>query len=167
MRGAPYSFYVHQGTTNKLLIYFAFGGFCYNAQLCAVGALNCVPEVNVNTTILANTSGMFDLNRSDNPFADWSWVYVPECTADFEWGNNVANYPAMGSSPAITVNHNGFVNATAIRNWIYDNFKSPDFIFVSGSSGGADAAMMHYPSLRHTTPTSKTGRSSPIRRSAS
>ena len=107
-----------------------------------------MPEVPVNTTILANTSGMFDLNRSDNPFADWSWVYVPECTADFEWGNNVANYPAMGSSPAITVNHNGFVNVTAVRNWIYDNFKSPDFIFVSGSSGGGDAAMMHYPYLR-------------------
>jgi len=148
MRGDPYSFFVHQGKTNKLLIYFAFGGFCYNAQLCAVGALNCVPKVNVDTTILANTSGMFDLNRSDNPFADWSWVYVPECTADFEWGNNVANYPAMGSSPAITVNHNGFVNVTAVRNWIYENFKSPETIFVSGSSGGGDAALMHYSYLR-------------------
>jgi hypothetical protein len=148
LRGDPYSFYVHQGTVNKLLIYFAFGGFCYNAQLCSVGALNCVPSVNVSPSILANTSGVFDLNRSDNPFKDWSWVYVPECTADFEWGNNVATYPAMGNSPQITVNHNGFVNVTAVRNWIYDNFKSPDRIFVSGSSGGADAALMHYPYLR-------------------
>jgi len=148
MRGDPYSFFVHQGTTNKLLVYFAFGGFCYNAQLCAVGAANCVPTVNVNTSILGNTSGMFDLNRSDNPFKDWSWVYVPECTADFEWGSNVANYPAMGGSPAITVNHNGFVNVTAVRSWMYANFPSPDFIFVSGSSGGADAAVMHYPYLR-------------------
>jgi hypothetical protein len=139
---------VHTGTTNKLLIYFAFGGFCYNAQLCAVGAPNCVPKVNVDTKNLTNTSGMFDLNRSDNPFKDWSWVYVPECTADFEWGSKVANYPAMNGSPAITVNHNGFVNVTAVRNWIYDNFKSPEFIFVSGSSGGADAALMHYPYLR-------------------
>lgn len=148
LRGDPYSFFVHQGTTNKLLIYFAFGGFCYNAQLCAVGALNCVPKVNVDTNVLANTSGMFDLNRPDNPFKDWSWVYVPECTADFEWGNNVANYPAMGSSPATTVHHNGFVNVTAVQNWIFENFKSPGMIVVSGSSGGADAALMHYPYFR-------------------
>jgi hypothetical protein len=149
MRGDPYSFFVHLGTTNKLLIYFAFGGFCYNAQLCAAGALNCVPTVNVDTKSLAQTSGIFDLSRSDNPFKDWSWVYVPECTADFEWGNNVAHYPAMGTSPAITVHHNGFVNVTAVRNWIGENFKSPDTIFVSGSSGGADAALMHYSYLRH------------------
>ena len=30
--GDPYSFFVHLGTTNKLLVYFAFGGFCYNAS---------------------------------------------------------------------------------------------------------------------------------------
>jgi len=148
MRGDPYSFFVHQGTSNKLLIYFAFGGFCFNAQLCAVGAPNCVPQVPVDPKILANTSGMFDLLRADNPFKDWSWVYVPECTADFEWGSNVANYPAMGSSPAITVHHNGFVNVTAVRNWIYENFKSPDNIFVSGSSGGGDAALLHYAYFR-------------------
>jgi hypothetical protein len=148
MRGDPYSFFVHQGTVNKLLLYFAFGGFCYNAQLCAVGALNCVPKINVDPPTLSNTSGIFDLYRADNPFKDWSWVYIPECTADFEWGSNVANYPAMGSSPAITIHHNGFVNVTAVRNWIYGNFKSPDRIFVAGSSGGADAALMHYAYLR-------------------
>ena len=146
--GDPYSFFVHLGTTNKLLVYFAFGGFCYNAQLCAAGALNFVPKVNVDTKSLAQTSGIFDLSRPDNPFKDWSWVYVPECTADFEWGNNVAQYPAMGSSPAVTVHHNGFVNVTAVRNWVYENFKSPDRIFVSGSSGGADAALMHYSYIR-------------------
>ena len=112
------------------------------------GAPNCVPQVPVDPKILADTSGMFDLLRADNPFKDWSWVYVPECTADFEWGSNVANYPAMGSSPAITVHHNGFVNVTAVRNWIYENFKSPDNIFVSGSSGGGDAALLHYSYLR-------------------
>jgi hypothetical protein len=148
MRGDPYSFFVHQGTTNKLLVYFAFGGFCYNAALCAVGAANCVPTVTADTNALANTYGIFDLNRSDNPFKDWSWVFVPECTADFEWGNNVANYPAMSSSPAITVHHNGFVNVTAVRNWLYENFASPDTIFVAGSSGGADAGLFHYPYLR-------------------
>jgi hypothetical protein len=148
LRGDPYSFFVHLGTSNKLLIYFAFGGFCYDAQLCAVGAVNCVPKVNVDTNSLASTSGILDLNRPDNPFKDWSWVYVPECTADFEWGDNVANYPATGGSPAITVHHNGFVNVTAVRDWVYENFTSPDRIFVSGSSGGADAALLHYSYIR-------------------
>jgi hypothetical protein len=148
LRGAPYSFFVHSGTTNKLLLYFAFGGFCYNAQLCAIGALNCVPTVNVDRNSLANTSGIFDLNRSDNPFKDWSWIFIPECTADFEWGSNTASYPAMSTFPAVTVHHNGFVNVTAVRNWLYENFPSPDAIFVSGSSGGADAALLHYAYIR-------------------
>lgn len=155
MHGDPYSYFVHLGTTNKLLIYFAFGGFCYNAQLCAPGAVNFVPKVNVDTNMLSKTSGIVDLNRADNPFKDWSWVYVPECTADFEMGHNVADYPAMGTGPAATINHNGFVNVTAVRDWIYQNFPSPERIFVSGSSGGGDAAIYHYPYLRQHYPTVK------------
>jgi hypothetical protein len=143
MRGDPYSFFVHKGTSNKLLLYFAFGGLCYNAQLCSQGAVNYVPKVNVDPDMLAKTSGIIDLNRPDNPFKDWSWVYIPECTADFEWGDTVVDYPAMGTSPAVTVNHNGFVNVTAVRDWVYQNFTSPERIFVSGSSGGGDAAFLH------------------------
>jgi hypothetical protein len=148
MHGDPYSFFVHMGNPDKVLIYFAFGGFCYNAKLCAASALNYVPKINVDPTSLSTTSGIFDLKRDDNPFKDWSWVYVPECTADFEWGDNVASYPAMGSSPAVTVQHKGFVNVSAVRDWVYGKFDKPSKIFVTGSSGGADAALMHYSYLR-------------------
>ncbi len=147
-RGAPYSFFVHPGTVDKVLIYFAFGGFCYNADLCRVGAPNFVPEVNVDEAALATTPGIFDLSNPKNPFKDWNIVYVPECTADFEWGNSVQDYPALNGSPAITIKHKGFVNVTAVREWIYKSFANPERIFVSGSSGGGDAAQMHYTYLR-------------------
>ncbi|HEX7479289.1 MAG TPA: pectin acetylesterase-family hydrolase [Polyangiales bacterium] len=147
-RGAPYSFFVHVGKTNKVLMYFAFGGFCFNAELCKVGATNLVPAVDVDEQKLAALGGIFDLTRADNPFRDWSMVYVPECTGDFETGNNVMDYPALNGSPAITVHHKGFVNVTAVREWTYKNFVSPERMFITGSSGGGDAALMHYPYLR-------------------
>lgn len=147
-KGAPYSFFVHPGKEDKLLIYFAFGGFCFNAELCRSGAPNFVSEVNVDEATLEATSGIFDFAHPDNPFKDWNVVYIPECTADFESGDKVTDYPAMGTSPAVTIKHKGFVNVTAVREWLSESFSAPERIVVSGSSGGGDAALMHYAYLR-------------------
>lgn len=147
-RGDPYSFFVHPGTVNKLLVFFAFGGFCYNADLCRDGAINHVPTVKIDEAQLSSTSGIFDVSNSENPFREWYMVYVPECTADFAWGDNVVDYPATDTAPAITIRHKGFVNASAAREWIYDNFNAPEQIAVLGSSGGGNAALMHSAYLR-------------------
>ncbi len=148
MLGDPYSFFVRPGTVNKLLVYIAFGGFCYNALLCMEGMPNFVPAVEIDEEQLSVTSGIFATDRPENPFKDWYVVYVPDCTADFSWGNNVVDYPAIGVAPAVTVRHKGFVNATAVRDWIYENFTAPEQIVVSGSSGGGDAALMHSAYIR-------------------
>lgn len=142
-RGDPYSFFVHPGTVNKLYLFFGFGGFCFNAELCRDGALNHVPTVEIDEAQLAAGAGVFDLDNPDNPFKDWYMVYVPECTADFSWGDNIVDYPAMGESPAITIRHKGFVNAASVREWIFDNFGGPEQIVVSGVSGGGNGAYMH------------------------
>ncbi|HEX7476843.1 MAG TPA: pectin acetylesterase-family hydrolase [Polyangiales bacterium] len=147
-RGGPYSFFVHPGTNNKVLIYYAFGGFCYDAATCRNGAPNYVTHVDVDQNVVLATGGIMDLTNDENPFKDWNIVYVPDCTADFSTGNKVTEHPAQGGNPAITINHMGFVNVTAVHEWMYSNFLAPDRIVVSGSSGGGDAALMHYPYLR-------------------
>ena len=131
-----------------MLVYHAFGGFCFGAELCRNGATNFLPEVEVSAKSLERGEGILDLSREDNPFKDWSIVYVPECTADFQWGSKVTDYPAEGVYPEVTIHHNGFTNATAVREWMYENYVSPERMVVSGSSGGGDAALMHYPYLR-------------------
>lgn len=148
--GDPYSFFVHPGKVDKVLLYFAFGGFCYNAELCRIGAPNYVPSVEkkVDVERLEHTSGIFDLKREDNPFKDWNIVYIPDCTADFGWGNTTAMHPRSGQYAPVTINHKGFVNVTAVREWVHKEFPSPEKMFVAGSSGGGDSAIMHYPYLR-------------------
>jgi hypothetical protein len=130
------------------MVFFAFGGFCYNADLCRDGAINHVPIVRIDEAQLSSSSGIFDVSNSENPFRDWYMVYVPECTADFAWGDNVVDYPATATAPAITIRHKGFVNASAAMQWIYDNFNAPEQIAVLGSSGGGNAALMHSAYLR-------------------
>jgi len=147
-RGGPYSFFFHPGTNNKVLVYYAFGGFCYNATTCRDGAPNYVTHVEVDENILLATGGIMDLDNVENPFKDWNIVYVPDCTADFSTGNKVTTHPAEGGNPAITINHMGFVNVSAVHEWMYDNFLRPESMVVSGSSGGGDAAIMHYPYIR-------------------
>ncbi len=148
MRGDRYSFFVRPGSVNRLLVYIAFGGFCYNALLCMEGMPNFVPAVQMDEEQLSVASGILAADNPENPFKDWYVIYVPDCTADFSWGDNVVDYPALGDAPAVTVRHKGFVNATAVRNWIYENFNAPEQIVVSGSSGGGDAALMHSAYIR-------------------
>jgi len=148
IRGDPYSFFVRPGSVNKLLVYISFGGFCYNALLCSEGMPNYVPAVEIDEEQLSATPGIFAVDNPENPFKDWYTVYVPDCTADFSWGDNVVEYPATQNAPAVTVRHKGFINATAVRHWIYENFSAPEQIVFSGSSGGGDAALMHYAYVR-------------------
>jgi hypothetical protein len=142
-KGTPYSFFVRPGTVNKLFLFFGYGGFCFNASLCKDGALNLVAEVRIDEAQLAKGEGVFDLDNPDNPFKDWYMVYVPDCTGDFSWGDNVIDYPAMGADPAITIRHKGFVNASTATDWVFENFDGPEQIVMSGVSGGADAALAH------------------------
>jgi hypothetical protein len=143
--GTDYAFFVHPGDTEKLLIYFQGGGACWFGEICDLKARPTYdPYVDTTDSPALGGFGIFDLDNPENPFADYSMVFVPYCTADVHIGNSVKTYqvPATGDTAAheVTIHHKGYVNATTVLDWTFENFKTPQTVFVTGSSAGSIAS---------------------------
>ena len=151
-RGTEYAFFVHPGTVNRVVLDFIGGGACWNYQTCSLADAIFNPDVeNVRAAVAAaDPRGFYNRDEEDNPFRDWYHVVLPYCTGDIHWGDNVATYAAGNNE--VVINHKGAVNTRAVLDWVYDNFGSPEQVFVTGCSAGsygsamwASHVMDHYP----------------------
>lgn len=143
-KGAPYSFFVHPGEPDKLAIFFEGGGMCWNAETCGPRQNSLFTEaISTTADALSTYNGMFAFDNPENPFADYSMVFVPYCTADMHMGNSTVTYGE--GEGAVEIHHNGFVNANAALDWAYANFESPERVFVTGGSAGALGSIFHTP----------------------
>jgi hypothetical protein len=133
-RGTPFVYFVHPGTVNRLVVYFQGGGACWDSTTCSLGRIfKEATDDRDNPTQAAK--GILDLENPDNPFKDWVFVFIPYCTADIHWGNNTKTYESGDQD--VVIQHKGFVNASAVLDWIQANFEQPEKIFVSGCSAGS------------------------------
>lgn len=148
-QGTPYAFYVRPGESDNLLVFFNGGGACWNGVMCdlTVEPVTYVPVVEIDHNNPEGRGGIFDLENEANPFADYTMVFVPYCTGDVHLGNAEVVYevPEMGDVAAheTTIYHNGYNNAMAVLNWVYENVESPEEVFVAGSSAGAIASSFY------------------------
>lgn len=138
--GGDYSFYVRPANSEKLVVYFQGGGACWFGQICDLNATPTYDPTVDETDDPSQASGILDFNNEANPLADYSFVFIPYCTADVHIGNSVSVYSVgegddMGDP--LTIYHNGYKNAMYVLNWVYDNFDAPSDIFVTGSSAGS------------------------------
>jgi hypothetical protein len=136
--GTPYAFFVHPGTVNRLVVYFEGGGTCWNDITCSDPGPNFSATVSEAHNPANHPQGMFELDNPDNPFKDWFQVYVPSCTGDAHLGNATATYHWGGKE--YTINYKGFVNASAVLNWIQAGFSEPEKLFVAGCSAGVSGS---------------------------
>ena len=149
--GTPYAFYVHPGTVNRLVVYFDGGGACWDDNTCSNPGKYYADTVDEQTDNPANHSeGLADLDNPENPFKDWFMVFVPYCTGDIHWGNATTTYHWGGVDH--TINHKGFVNFSAVLDWIETSFEQPEKIFVTGASGGAYGSVMGAAYIRQSYP---------------
>lgn len=149
--GSDYAFFVRPGKADKLLVFFQGGGACWNLQTCDP---LLQPTYTINTAGLepATFDGIFNYQRSDNPFKDHTVVFAPYCSADVHIGQADQTYErsaehkdkirAAGKhqgaiADRFTVAHRGFANAAAVLGWTYNNVRRPQSIFVTGSSAGS------------------------------
>ena len=157
--GSEYAFFVRRGDPEKLLIHFEGGGACWTGETCDLRARPTYDPTVDETDNPAHRSGIFDLENPENPFAGYSMVFVPYCTADVHLGDRVTTYEvaATDSTEAhtVTIRHKGAVNARAVLDWTFANFRTPAAIFVTGSSAGAipspyyaSIVADHYPEAR-------------------
>jgi hypothetical protein len=133
--GSEFNFWVRKANPKKVLVYFEAGGACFSAELCD-------PERDVYNMRAEGpppgASGVFDFADRRNPFADYSVVYVPYCTADVFLGNATTTY-----RPGLTIHHKGYVNGTAALDHLATTFPDATDVVVAGGSAGSVAAPLY------------------------
>ncbi|MBT8047530.1 MAG: hypothetical protein HKN57_07265 [Xanthomonadales bacterium] len=140
--GSEYSVFTRQGDPKKLLIFLQGGGACWQ------GFYNCnVVGEQQSPPAEGPFPGVFDPSSSENPFADYSVVYMPYCDGSTFGGDNDVNDPAFqafiegelelpeGSGPP-TRHHRGLRNASAGMDVAGDTFPRAKQITVMGHSAG-------------------------------
>jgi Pectinacetylesterase len=136
-RGGEFAYWIRRADPSKLVIFFQGGGGCWDATTCAEGSGWFDDRVSVgDDPNLA--AGIFAFWRSDNPFRDWSFVFVPSCTGDVYLGTKDTTY-----QPGLRVRHRGAINARAALAGAFRTFRAPRQVLVAGCSAGSVGAAFH------------------------
>jgi hypothetical protein len=159
--GTPFWFYVRPGNSSHLLIFLDGGGACWTAENCDARRQ---PSFNpaLDTTVgRGRMDGIFDYAKPENPFSDYTTVYVPYCTGDVHLGDSVVMYhrPSQegGGGGDYQIRHRGHANVQAVLSWLRARVPTPEAVFVAGASAGAipspyyaEAVARQYPRARIT-----------------
>ncbi len=135
--GTDYNFWTRDASQTKVVFYLEGGGACFSADTCSFtdGTYSVYAGHKGSP---ADAGGMFSLSRKANPFADWSFIYMPYCTGDVHIGNSVHEY-----APGLVVNHNGSRNVQHGLDYLSDHYPDATEVFVMGSSAGGVAAPLY------------------------
>ena len=157
--GSEFKFFSREGNPEKLMIYFTGGGACWKGEHCDT-SVNPTPygyNINENDNP-ENFQGIFDFQRSENPFKEYTILVAPTCTGDVVLGDSVATYlyeTKEGKQKTYTTHHKGYENGIATLQWAFEHVKEPELIVINGSSAGAVATPYyanivanHYPNTR-------------------
>lgn len=158
-QGSEYLFFTRVADPKRLVVYLHGGGGCWDAETCdpnrEAGTYSSTVEPQRHPEEL---SGIFDLDHPNNPVATYSMIVLPVCTGDAFLGDRDIEYTLnteSGEKREFTIRHRGQTNTLAGFDWIYENFKNPEEIFIAGSSAGAlgmpfyaSLLAQHYPEAR-------------------
>jgi hypothetical protein len=146
IHGQPYEFFVKRGSVNKVVMYYEGGGACWDPTTC--GAPTCTADIDVDPN--SSAPGFADLTNPNNPFRDWTIVFVSYCSCDIHFGQNDKQYTAD-----LLIHHRGYDNARSAEKWVREHFLNPEVVFVTGSSAGAYGAWFNAPLLHAVWPASQ------------
>ena len=129
--GSPFHYYIREASPTKVLFYLEGGGACFSAEMCTPGS-GTYSETISPISKLENIPGIFDFGNPENPFADYSAVYIPYCTGDVHSGNITKDY-----GNGVVIQHKGFVNASNALDTMMKRFPDTAQLVVAGSSAGS------------------------------
>ncbi len=140
--GSEFAFWERQADPTKVVVYLDGGGACTDATTCALTGIGGESDF-YNWSLVREDpafpgGGILDFSRDDNPFADYSFIYVASCTGDVDLGDATHEY-----SPELTVEHNGFVNGTAALDYLAEHYPEATQVVVVGNTGGSVAAPVY------------------------
>jgi len=134
--------------SSNLLLFMMGGGACYDAQTCQpappaqpkaahLGGY-AASEFNQDVMFALGAGTLFDRSAAENPFRDWSFVFIPYCTGDFHSGSRT-------SATSYGVWHVGFSNMAAYLNRLAPTFcNRVQRIVLAGSSAGGWGTLFNY-----------------------
>ncbi|MEM2866548.1 MAG: pectin acetylesterase-family hydrolase [Candidatus Hadarchaeales archaeon] len=129
---------VSRGGSNNLLIYLEGGGAATDFITYYTMAFSYICE------LLPPRCGIFDRKNPTNPFRDWTFVFIPYCTADVHAGNRVMKYlNPLNPKKSKVVYHVGYVNATVAIRWAAQQLPNPGKVVLAGSSAGGYGTLAH------------------------
>jgi hypothetical protein len=139
--GSEFAFWERRADPTKVVFFLDGGGACFDAETCAFTALGNPGEENYDWKVTddpAEEDGIFNFARADNPFLDYSFIYVPSCTGDVHLGDVTRKY-----SPQLTVEHKGFVNGRTALRYLAKHYPDAAQVVVVGKSVGSIAAPIY------------------------
>ncbi|MBI4818331.1 MAG: esterase [Deltaproteobacteria bacterium] len=148
--GSPTGIAVNLGTSDDVLFYMVGGGACWDYQTCFV--LNSATHGPFGAAQFAAIApflgiGPFDRVTTQNPFRNFTFVFVPYCTGDTHAGSRDAVY-VDGSGVGHTFHHRGRTNIEAYLQRLIPTFPSTDKLVVAGSSAGGYGTLYNYDLIR-------------------
>jgi hypothetical protein len=137
--GKPYSVFIQDKKSDKLLIEFMGGGVCWDFKSC-FKKTSLFPWLHTYP-VISSYSVMTSLSSTINPFKEQSKLYFPYCTGDVHMGNHIGNYNNK------KVFHVGGKNIELTFNYLIEknliNFKSYNDLVVYGASAGGIASLVY------------------------
>lgn len=143
--GSQAGFSVSPGTdTRKLLVYFEGGGACFEAFNCGANPRNISQGAQMPAP-----GGIFDRTHEENPFRDWTIVYLPYCSGDV----------FAGSATDVSIEHvsgtqdfTGDDNMRRFLHRIVPTFDEVEHVVSAGISAGGLASVVNTKRLARAFP---------------
>lgn len=136
--GTPFSAFTRKGNPSRLLIFEQGGGACWqDFYFCNILAEDQEPP--------APPVGIWDFDSKDNPFADYSIVYMPYCDGSTFNGDNDVLDASFPFGPVRF--HRGLRNQSAAMDLALATFPNASRVTVAGSSAGGVGAAGFAPFL--------------------
>lgn len=126
-----------------------------NANICESGSpatngLPCVDETdcigsdNPQAFFDPAAPGFFDFSDVNNPWYDWTIVFIPTCGgAVFSGDAPDQSYSGGIPNEIRPVRHRDFHNAKVAEKYVREHFLDPDQLVVSGLSAGSAGLLLH------------------------
>jgi hypothetical protein len=137
--GAPYSMATRDQGSEDLMIFLEGGGACWS-DFCFY-----VSEVTPGIP----RDGLLDPARDNNPFKNWSQVYVPYCDGSLHAGD--IDVDTNGDGQIDRYQH-GLHNLSAALDVAVRTFPAPRKILLAGQSGGGFGTIFALPLVRQLYP---------------
>jgi len=153
-RGGEFSFFVHEGDPNKIVIDFFGGGACWNKKTCKKGSKIFIDSMrNFRKKNKKNITGIYDKKDKKNPLLNWTHVLIPYCTGDIHIGEKDQTY--WKGNKKFVINHRGATNVKAVLDFVDQKYVFPEKILMAGCSAGAYGSIYWLPHVKEMYPTSK------------